>query len=156
MFDIKDYFCPRNECKNYGLRGAGNLVKSGTYIKKTSGEKRQMMKCTVCGMRFSETQNTIFAGCHYSDNTIKSIIISTSEGNGIRSTSRILGLSKDRVNKIVLMAGSYADMMLSNLLRSLHLNECQMDELWAFVQKKKLLTKKSSKHSTDKRGYGQL
>jgi transposase-like protein len=156
MLEIKEYFCPRKECKNYGLRGAGNLVKAGTYIKKKSGEKRQMLKCTVCGMRFSETQSTIFSGCHYSDNTIKSIIVCTSEGNGIRATSRILGLSKDRVNKIVLIAGGYADMMLSNLLHSLHLNECQMDELWSFVQKKKLLTKKNSKRSTGKHGYGQL
>jgi len=49
-----------------------------------------------------------------------------------------LDLNKDRVNQIVLKAGSYADMMLSNLLHSLHLNECQMDELWSFVNKKTL------------------
>ena len=89
-------------------------------------------------MRFSETQSTIFAGCHYSDQTIKSIIECTAEGNGIRATARILHISKDRVNNIVLKAGEYAEMVLSNLLRSLHLNECQMDELWSFVNKKKL------------------
>jgi transposase-like protein len=102
-----------------------------------------MLKCSVCGARFSETNSTIFAGCHYSDKTINSIIVCTAEGNGIRATSRILNLSKDRVNQIVLKAGAYADMMLSNLIHSLHLNECQMDELWSFVQKKKRLTKKN-------------
>jgi transposase-like protein len=155
MLDIKEYFCPHPSCKCYGLRGSDNLVKSGTYTRKSSGEKKQMLKCNVCGIRFSETQSTIFAGCHYSDKTINSIIVCTAEGNGIRATSRILGLSKDRVNQIVLLAGTYADMMLSNLLRSLHLNECQMDELWSFVHKKKLLTKKNSKSSTDKHGFGQ-
>ena len=90
---------------------------------------------------------TLFAGCHYSDETIKSIIVCTAEGNGVRSTARILNLSKDRVNRIVLRAGAYAEMMLSNILRSLNLNECQMDELWSFVNKKKLLTKKNSKDS---------
>jgi hypothetical protein len=114
-----------------------------------------MLKCNVCGMRFSETQSTIFARCHYSDKTINSIIVCTAEGNGVRATSRILDLSKDRVNQIVLKAGSYAEMMLSNLLRSLHLNECQMDELWSFVHQKKHLTKKHSKPGGDKRGYGQ-
>ena len=136
MLDIKEYFCPHTSCKSYGLCGEGNLVKAGTYTRKHSGEKKQMLKCTVCGQRFSETQSTIFAGSHYSDATIKRIIVCTAEGNGIRATSRILGLSKDRVNPIVLKAGIYADMMLSNLLRSLHLNECQMDELWSFVNKK--------------------
>jgi len=136
MLDVKEYFCPHLSCKCYGLRGLGNLVKAGTYTRKVSKEKKQMFKCTVCGTRFSETQSTIFAGCHYSDRTINSIIVSTAEGNGVRATARILHLSKDRVNKIVLKGGAYAEMMLSNLLRSLHLNECQMDELWSFVNKK--------------------
>ena len=143
MLSINEYFCPQPSCKCYGLRGQNNLVKAGNYTKKSSGEKKQMLKCNVCGTRFSETNSTIFAGCHYSDKTINSIIVCTAEGNGIRATSRILNLSKDRVNQIVLKAGAYADMMLSNLIHSLHLNECQMDELWSFVQKKKHLTKKN-------------
>jgi transposase-like protein len=155
MLEIKEYFCPHPSCKCYGLRDADNLVKSGTYTRKVSGEKKQMLKCSVCGTRFSETQSTIFAGCHYSDQTIKNIIVCTAEGNGIRATSRMLNLSKDRVNQIVLKAGDYADMMLSNLLHSLHLNECQMDELWSFIHKKKLMTQKNSRRSMDKPGYGQ-
>jgi len=133
MLDIKEYFCPNDRCKHYGLRGEGNLMKAGTYQRKYSGEKKQMLKCRVCGCRFSETQSTIFAGCHYGEQTIRSIIVCISEGNGIRATARIQGLSKDRVNKIVLKAGQYAEKMLSNLLQSLHLSECQMDELWSFA-----------------------
>jgi len=136
MVDIKEYFCSNVHCMHYGLRDAGNLVKAGTYTRKSSHEKKQMFKCKICGKRFSETQNTIFAGAHYSDQTINNIIVCIAEGNGIRATSRILSLSKDMVNSIVLKAGLHADVMLSNLLRSLHLNECQMDELWSFVHKK--------------------
>jgi len=135
MQDIKDYYCSNPDCKNYGLRGAGNLVKAGTYTLKASGEKKQMLKCTMCGMRFSETQNALFAGCHYNEQTLQSIIISVAGGNGIRATARKLGLSKDRVNSIVLRAEAYVNMMLSNLLRSLHLKEDQLDELWLFVKK---------------------
>jgi len=137
MLEIKEYFCPNVHCQHYGIREAGNLVKSGTYDRKFSGETKQMFKCKVCGYRFSETQSTIFAGCHYGEETIRKIITCIAEGNGIRATARINGLSKDSVNKIVLKAGIHAQKMLSNLLRSLHLNECQMDELWSFVQKKK-------------------
>jgi len=135
MQDIKDYYCSNPDCKNYGLRGAGSLVKAGTYTLKASGEKKQMLKCTVCGMRFSETQDALFAGCHYDAQTIQSIIISVAEGNGIRATARKLGLSKDRVNSIVLRAEAYAGMTLSNLLRSLHLKEDQLDGLWSFIQR---------------------
>jgi len=102
MLDIKEYFCPNPACNQYGIRGKGNLVKAGTYTRKASLETKQMLKCTVCGMRFSETQSTIFAGCHYSDKTINQIIVCTAEGNGIRATARILNLSKDRVNHMVI------------------------------------------------------
>ena len=136
MVEIKEYFCPNERCKHFGLRDMENLVKAGSYTRKYSGEKKQMLQCKICGHRFSETQSTIFAGCHYSEDTIRSIIVSVSEGVGIRATARIQGLSKDRVNKIVLKAGNHAQIMLSNLLHSLHLNECQMDELWSFVKKK--------------------
>jgi len=156
MLEIKDYFCPNEKCKHYGMRDMGNLVKAGSYTKKGSGEKKQMLKCNVCSQRFSETHNTLFAGSHYSDKTISNIICCIAEGNGIRATSRILNLSKDRVNKIVLKAGSHSEILLSNLLRSLNLNECQLDELWSFVNKKKQLTKKNLKPSMDKHGYGLL
>ena len=93
MLEIKDYYCPNAKCKDYGLRDMGNLMKAGTYTRKVSGENKQMLKCKVCGYRFSETHGTLFAGSHYSDQTINSIICCISEGNGIRSTSRILNLT---------------------------------------------------------------
>jgi transposase-like protein len=120
---------------NHGLRGAGNLVKAGTYLLKASGEKKQMLKCTVCGTCFSETQNDLFAGYHYGRQTIRDIIVSVADGNGIRATARKLGVSKDRVNNIVLKAGRHADMALSNLCHSLHLKEEQIDKLLLFVQR---------------------
>jgi len=142
MKDIKEYFCPNPDCLQYGLRGAGNLVKAGKYTIKGSGEKRQMLKCVVCSMRFSETQSGIFAGCHYDDQTIQRIIISAAEGESVRVTARKLGLSKDRVNLIVRKARTYADTVLSNLLRSLFMKEDQSDELWTFIHNKKTYRKR--------------
>ena len=140
MVDIKNYFCPNQDCKHYGLRNQGNIVKSGTYL--VNKEKKQMLKCKVCKERFSETRNTVFFHSHYSSETIRQIINCTSEGNGVRATARMLELSKDGVNKIVLKAGEHCQMVLSSLLTSLHLEECQLDELWTFVQKKNLFPKK--------------
>jgi len=141
MCDINNQFCSNDNCKSYGLRSQNNIVKSGSYTTK-KGEKRQMLKCNICNDRFSETKNTIFFGSHYSSETIQKIMSCTVEGNGVRSTGRILNISKDGVNKIVLKAGNHAQKVLCDLLHSLHLEECQLDELWSFVQKKKLLPKK--------------
>jgi transposase-like protein len=140
MLQISEYFCPNEECKQYGLRGQGNLIKSGTY--KKGKEIKHMLKCKICGKRFSETRNTIFFNSHYDSATIGNIIRSTSEGNGIRATARILNLSKDSVNSVVLKAGKHADFVMSDLLRNLNLTECQMDELWSFINKKKLLQRR--------------
>ncbi len=140
MVNIRNYFCPNENCRCYGLRNQGNIIKSGTY--KKQNEVKQMLKCKICDTRFSETRNTVFYNSHYSDDTIKKIINCTIEGNGVRSTARILDLSKDGVNKVVLKAGEHCKLILSNLLHSLHLNECQLDELCSFVNKKKLFQKK--------------
>lgn len=140
MIDLSNYFCTNPDCKHYGLRNQGNIVKAGTYNVK--GEKKQMLQCNLCKGRFSETRNTVFFHSHYSASTIKQIINCTAEGNGVRATARILELSKDGVNKIVLKAGEHCQMVLFNLLRSLHLEECQLDELWTFVQKKNSFRKR--------------
>ena len=104
-----------------------------------------MLKCMVCGMRFSETQNDLFAGYHYGKQTIQSIIVSVAGGNSIRATAKKLGLSKDRVNSVVLKAWAYADIMLSSLLHSLHLKENQLDDFWLFVQKNARRKNKNNK-----------
>jgi transposase-like protein len=134
MLEIKEYFCPNENCKCYGLRNQGNLIKAGTYKKKS--DVKQMLKCKICGTRFSETRNTIFFGSKYEDKTIHNIICCAAEGNGVRETARMLLLNKDAVNTVILKAGAYAETVMSNLLVNLQLNECQMDELWSFVSKK--------------------
>ena len=140
MCDIKNRFCNNENCKLYGLRNQNNIVKAGKYVT-SKGESRQMLKCNICNTRFSETKNTIFFRSHYTQGTIRNIISCAVEGNGVRSTGRILNLSKDGVNKVIIKAGEHAHMVLADLLHSLHLEECQLDELWSFVQKKKLFPK---------------
>jgi len=141
MIDKSNYFCPNKNCTCYGLRNQNNIIKAGTYLKQH--EPKQMFKCKICNTRFSETHNTVFFNSHYSDETIRKIISCTIEGNGVRSTARILELSKDSVNKVVLKTGEHCQFVLSNLLHSLDLNECQLDELWSFVNKKKLFPKRT-------------
>ena len=156
MIDIKEHFCTNSACKCYGLRGLGNLVKAGSYARRSYEEKRQLLKCTVCGQRFSETYSTLFVGSHYSAETIGSIIVSVAEGNSIRSTAAKLGISKDRVNKIILKVDAYTDMMFSNLLRSLHLSENQMDKLWLYVQGKNVRRKRVSRSSRTGKGIDNI
>ena len=138
MVDIKNAFCPNKECKEYGLQNHGNIGIRGNYGKE---KDKDLLYCRTCGKRFASTRATAFFGLHLSDEKIAQIIHHAAEGVGVRATSRLLNINKDTVNRVILRAGEHCEIVLSNLLRSLKLNEAQLDELWAFVKKRNLLIK---------------
>ena len=149
MTDVKNAFCPNEDCKDYGLQNHGNIAIRGKYGK---DRDKDLLYCRTCGKRFASTRATAFFGLHLSDEKIAQIIHHAAEGVGVRATSRLLNINKDTVNRVILRAGEHCEIVLSNLLRSLKLNEAQLDELWAFVKKRNLLIKKKLVEN----GSGQL
>ena len=139
MTDVKNAFCPNIDCKDYGLQNHGNIAIRGKYGK---NKDKDLLYCRTCGKRFASTRATAFFGLHLSDDKIAQIIHHAAEGVGVRATSRLLNINKDTVNRVILRAGEHCEIVLSNLLRSLKLQEAQLDELWAFVKKRNLLTNK--------------
>jgi len=139
MTDVKNAFCPNIDCKDYGLQNHGNIAIRGKYGK---NKDKDLLYCRTCGKRFASTRATAFFGLHLSDDKIAQIIHHAAEGVGVRATSRLLDINKDTVNRVILRAGEHCEIVLSNLLRSLKLKEAQLDELWAFVKKRNLLTTK--------------
>ena len=150
--DLSQHFCPNDKCKDYRLRGQGNIAARGKYGK---DKARDLLYCRTCGKRFAATQATAFFGMHVPVETVQSIIHHAAEGVSVRATARLLGLDKNLVNRVILRAGEHCAAVLSGLLRSLHLTEVQMDELWAFVKKSNVVRAKMiSNDSTDERGSG--
>jgi len=139
MTDVNNAFCPNTDCKDYGLQNHGNIAIRGKYGK---NKDKDLLYCRTCGKRFASTRATAFFGLHLSDDKIAQIIHHAAEGVGVRATSRLLDINKDTVNRVILRAGEHCEIVLSNLLRSLKLKEAQLDELWAFVKKRNLLSKK--------------
>ena len=139
MTDVKNAFCPNIDCKDYGLQNHGNIGIRGKYGK---DKDKDLLYCRTCGKRFASTRATAFFGLHLSDDKIAQIIHHAAEGVGVRATSRLMDINKDTVNRVILRAGEHCEIVLSSLLRSLKLKEAQLDELWAFVKKRNLLTKK--------------
>ena len=144
MTDVNNAFCPNVDCKDYGLQNHGNIAIRGKYGKE---KDKDLLYCRTCGKRFASTRATAFFGLHLSDDKIAQIIHHAAEGVGVRATSRLLGINKDTVNRVILRAGEHCEIVLSNLLRSLKLEEAQLDELWAFVKKRDLLSKNQSAES---------
>ena len=152
MIDLSNYFCPNLNCEDHGIRGKGNITTSTRYGK----NKTHLLRCKTCNQRFSENRNTIFMHSNYNKETIQRIILAVAECNSIRGTARILCLDKDGVNRVVLKAGDHCKKILENLIRDLCLNECQLDELWTFIKKRKLFVTKTSKNSMAATGSGPL
>ena len=150
--DLDNSFCPNKDCKDYGLRNRGNIRYRGKYGKHKT---KDLLYCVTCGKRFAATRDTAFFGLHLSEESIAQIIHHAAEGVGVRATARLLGLDKDTVNRVILRAGEHCQLVLSSLLRSLKLKETQLDELWAFVKKRKILANKSSKKNLERSGSGQ-
>lgn len=152
MTEIDNAFCQNKDCKDYGLRNHGNVTFRGKYGK---DKTKDLLYCRTCGKRFASTRATAFFGLHLSDEKIEQIIHHAAEGVGVRSTARLLGIDKDTVNRVILRAGEHCELVLSSLLQSLKLKETQLDELWSFVKKRKILPNKSLKKNLEKSGSGQ-
>jgi hypothetical protein len=107
------------------------------FATRVTSEKdaRRLLIFTTCRRRFAETRCTVFFGTKYSQEAIRQILHHVAEGVGVRAAARLLGLSKDGVNRIILVAGEHCARVLQNLLTDLHLTEVQLDGLWVFIKK---------------------
>ena len=54
MIDLSIFFCPNQKCKDYGVRGHGNITISTRYGKGNT----HLLRCKTCNQRFSENRNT--------------------------------------------------------------------------------------------------
>ena len=131
--EISHCFCPNKECEDYAKKGQNNIVCYDIYGK----QKTKLLRCKTCKTRFSERRNTVFFGLHLDESTIEKVVRCLAEGNSIRATARIMGIDKDSVYRIFERASSHCQKVLTDLLKDLHLEECQLDELWSFVKKRR-------------------
>lgn len=131
-----NFSCPNQTCVEFGLFNKGNIAVRGSYGK----DNKPLLYCRTCGKRFASTTGTAFYGSHLSQKTILSIIHHAAEGVGVRATGRLLGLDKNTVNDVILRIGFHCAKVLDQLLTSLSMTEVQLDELWAFVKKKNVMS----------------
>jgi transposase-like protein len=151
MNDQENLCCPNKACPDYGLRGGDNIAYRGKYGKNFD---KPLFYCRTCGKRFAATQKTPLFGAHLSTEQIHQIIHHAAEGTSVRATSRLLGINHITVNKVIVKVGEYCQKFYHEMMSSLHLTEVQLDELWTFVKKKQLLTKKNSPKDTENTGSG--
>jgi transposase-like protein/IS1 family transposase len=94
-------------------------------------------RCGQCGKTFSLPKQHGVAG-HKQLNDEDAVLALTLivEGNSIRSASRITGLHKCTITKLVVDAGQRCESLLDAKIQNVPLSDVQADEIWGFVKKK--------------------
>ena len=142
QLDTSMYFCPYEDCTNYGKVGADNqIIGAGRYGKHDT----QMLKCDVCRRRFSARRGTPLFGLKADEQVFYEVIACLAEGNGIRATARIKGVDKDTVTAWLDKASQHVEAVSRYLMVHLHFEAVQLDEFWSFVKKRK----RGVPHSSD-------
>jgi transposase-like protein len=135
QIDTSMYFCPHEDCSNYGKVGTDNqVIGAGTYGKRQT----QLLKCNVCGRRFSARRGTPLFDLKADEELFYDVIACLAEGNGIRATARIKKVDKDTVSAWLDRASQHVEAVSCYLMVNLHFEAVQLDEFWSFVQKKRL------------------
>ena len=129
-----EFACPNPECSAFGRRGLASIRPHG-WSSKAKGIRCR--RCTVCRTHFSERRGTPFFRCQLSPEQIVAIADHIVEGNGMRPTSRLCGVSLNTVLRIAVRAGQHAEAFHDQKVRGIHPQVVQGDEAWAFVGKKR-------------------
>src|SRR5438034_542428 len=94
-------------------------------------------RCRKCGREFSARYHSVFVGFHTDEQTIYRVLKALAEGNGMRACARIFDISKNTVALILEQAAHHCQPVSAQPIKHYHLEECQLDERWSFVKKRK-------------------
>jgi transposase-like protein len=135
--DLSKYWCPRNECKDVGKTGKGNIIIKEKYGK----DERYLLKCRTCKHCFSETRGTTFFGKHAPREEVLRVLAMLPEKGSIRGLARATNHSQNTISSWIKAAGEHCQEVNEHYLNDLKLERVQVDEIWSYIKK----TKKSKK-----------
>lgn len=130
---VLDVACDNRKCPQYGVKGAGNI----TLRRRYGAEGIRFLRCLSCKQQFSERRNTPLYKFRLPKEKVIDVVKHLAEGVGNRKTARLTGVGRETVNRIVAAVGKHAKEIHDQLVQDLDVSEVQMDEMWAFVGKKR-------------------
>ena len=102
--DLARFCCQDPDCDAYGRRGQGNILVIDHFGK----ARHRLLYCRVCKARFSEFKGTPLFNSKLPHDKVLAILEHLADGCGIRQTARLVGVSKDTVTRLALLAGRHA------------------------------------------------
>src|SRR5215470_330745 len=127
--DTSSHFCPNPDCAYRGWAGWGNLRANGH----PNGGPWQQLLCVVCRRAFLETLGTLFHGKRASVELIVRVLACLAEGLGIRGTARVCEVDPKTVLQWLVEAAEHLQALSRHFLHAMHVNQVQLDELFALL-----------------------
>jgi IS1 family transposase len=131
--DTSQHFCPHLGCDYRGWLALGNLRANGH----PSGGPWRPFPCTSCNGYFLETHGTIFHGKQAAVELIVRVLACLAEGLGIRATARVFEVAPNTVLHWLVEAAEQLRAFCAYFLCDLHLEQLQLDELYAVLRELK-------------------
>ena len=128
--DTSRHFCPQAGCDYRGWLGLGNLRANGH----PSGGPWRQFHCTSCQGYFLETHGTLFHGKQAAVELIVRVLACLAEGLGIRATARVFEVAPHTVLEWLSEAPEQLRAFSAYFLCDLHLEQLQLDELYAVLR----------------------
>lgn len=110
-------FCEHAEYKKNGRDANGN----------------QRYKCLDCGKNFGDDGPKPLGGIRIDHAKGVLALRMILEGSSVRSTSRITGLHKNTIIKMVVLVGNRCERMMAARIKGMEVKDVQVDETWGFV-----------------------
>jgi hypothetical protein len=127
------HFCPHRDCDYHGWLELGNLRANGH----PSGGPWRQFHCTSCHGYFLETHGTLFHGKQAAVELIVRVVACLAEGLGIRATARVFEVDANTVLHWLAEAAEQLRAFSSYFLCDLHLEQLQLDEVYAVLRARK-------------------
>jgi LacI family transcriptional regulator len=105
MDDLKTFCCQNSQCKDYGKRGLGNLR---VCFRNGPDKQRRVLACRTCQKRFSERKGTPLYRAKLPEDKALSVLQHLQESCGVRQTGRLVGVNKNTVIRLAVLAGHHA------------------------------------------------
>jgi IS1 family transposase len=131
--DTSRHFCPHSDCDYRGWLGLGNLRANGH----PSGGPWRQFHCTSCDGYFLATHGTLFHGKQAAVALIVRVLACLAEGLGLRATARVFEVDANTVWQWLVAAAEQLRAFSASFLCDLHLEQLQLDELYAVLRARK-------------------
>ncbi len=126
--------CPNKQCRSFGRKGEGNIKGNGRY-QTQSGLVRKFI-CHTCGGVFCERSGTAFYDLRSPEDKVLLALKLVLRGMALRAVAGALEVKLDTVRFWLAQAAAHAEKVNEALVRDVHVERVELDELWTFVRKK--------------------